>query len=141
MAYRSGPYFCPFQMTRAFPSASTKRSTGSEFGFVLGISSPFPSADQSTFDSRGQSFKTTSRTTPLGSDINRIRPSCPPILTIASSEPSGDRLQFTPSPVAVILVTSLPFPCSGSKGKERCSARHLSAEQTQPRGDSSALNV
>src|SRR5262252_3813696 len=117
MAHPSRPYFCPSQIVRALPSRSTKRSTGVEFDVVLGISSPFPSADQSTLCSRGQSFTTTSRTTPLGSDINRIRPSCSSSLTIASSEPPGDRLQFTPCPVPVILATSLPFPCPGSKEK------------------------
>src|SRR5215469_806697 len=127
MANCSEPYFCPSQITRALPSQSTKRSTGVEFDVVLDISSPFPSADQSTVESRGQSFKTTSRTTPPGSDINRIRPSCSPTFTIASSEPSGDRLQFAPSPVSV-LATLPPFPCSGVEGKECGSARHLCAE-------------
>src|SRR5262252_3620365 len=117
MAYPSGAYLSPSNSTWALPSRSMKRSTGVEFGFVLGISSPAPSADQSTVHSRGQSFTTTSRATPLGSETNRIRPSCSPTFTIASSEPSGDRLQFTPSPVSVILVTSLPLPCSGSKEK------------------------
>src|SRR5215471_16988226 len=116
MAHCSEPYFCPSQITRAFPSRSTKRSTGVEFDVVLDISSPFPSADQSTVESWGQSFKTTSRTTPAGSDINPIRPSCSPSFTIASSEPSGDRLQFAPVPV-LVLATSLPIPCSGSKEK------------------------
>src|SRR5215469_11906434 len=117
MAHASGLYFCPSQITRALPSRPTKRSTGAEFDVVLDISSPAPSADQSTVECRGQSLSTTSRTAPPGSDINRILPSCSPNLTTAGRKPLGERLQFAPPPVSVILATSCPFPLSGSKEK------------------------
>src|SRR5664279_271573 len=117
MVHSSGPYFSPSQSTRALPSRSTKRSTGvPQFDVALGISSPAPSADQSTENSRGQSFTTTSRATPAGKERNRIRSSRSPYGIMANSEPSGERLQFTP-PTPDILAISALFPRSGSKEK------------------------
>src|ERR1700729_1566499 len=82
----------PSITTSAFPASLKATITGAPAGEILRMNKFLPSADQSTLNT-GQSLTATSGAAPVSVERNRIR--CVS-RTMASRDPSGERLQFDP---------------------------------------------